>query len=71
MHHQPKTTYESTSLKVKARHTELPSPQSPQKVEVKLVATKTRTSKSYAQSEAETVPLRAGPLPLRPGEHAV
>ena len=60
------TVHSNYASVVTARHTELPSPQ---KVDVKVV--KTRTNKSYARSAAETVPLRAGPLPLRPGEHAV
>lgn len=51
------------SLRVKAKHTELPAPQSPRKINVKVV-TKTRTNKSYAQNAAEIVPLRSGTATL-------
>jgi hypothetical protein len=43
---------------LKARKAELPTLQAPQKVTVKV--TKTKTDKSYAQDEAEVVPLTSG-----------
>ena len=43
--------FASSSIRVKAKHTELPEPQSPRKV------TKTRANKSYAQNASEIKPL--------------
>ena len=62
----PKTSSPSSSTSKSIGHSVLPRPYSPQQqsmpVEVAVVAA-TRTSRSYAQDEAEVVPLRSVQTP--------